>query len=1536
MIIFDLFEDNNKKTPGATLAEFAPSDSSNGDDGFSEETLKQLAAQWYNGDEDPEVERTLMAAGWEIGQDEGYDDEPGVFVVQAGDVNGNSYISWPADELRQGVAEGVDLINMTDLQFYKELLAVLLIPVTALGVSAWNKVMNSLRLYRAEEIVQALSRKGITVDRDTFDQIKPLLQQLEQAIDVNNDGDAAKELAQRIQQTVSWGKLKQPTANSQSPATARDQQGVTEGQYEIHHLDPEGRRKAIYHHGKGYTDDVIRKDTQYHQKQNPRDTFRVFKDKQPFDWQGVTEAIREKGALKAAQDAAKFIIRNLDDRNALRNYSAHFWSPEKFYQGATMAMRPGTSIDDIVKAIKQDRPAQFESVGDKITDPAPSKEFVSNKFYVKFTPTGIEFYRKGELVHTKSGDYSNPTRGDYGIAKGITAKLWEKEYQQGLAEGALTEMDKSQKSPAGWNLDDYDYSKGKWTRGKIVTAKDAVKDMGKELNRAFNNPDLRDKKKGVKESALTEMNRRGFLRGLAGLAASAAAPTPILKLLSTPAGISSLSTPAGVTALGMTAGLALLKGIEAHLDQYDPEDDDAYFEAWEDMAAELGFDSTDADGEYIDPLGDLINLYNKNPKKAAQQLIKHIQSEAVNPDDITSTFQPRDDWRQRAKLNDPEDDSKPYDYYASNTPEKNKIVIYTTDFDGNIMDTYIRDNRQSDPVEELKKFIRSDGSDSGSRFYKYTKYSATNGGKPVKIAHEKYIDPSKLSNALSPDQVQEKMYKMWDAGIDPNVATVSTTPGALARAATIAKAGIDKLSNLRNKTQPAPTVKDMGPIQRVKPAPALPALPAPTTEPELNLAPNLKQKVKTGVKETLDDHERCQYIVTLKSGKRIRFLCSADCDVKTYIERKYKEPVVDIKDQGIVGEPPVELLPGEMKEAIKNIKGPHGRQEVDTDTPGVTRVRQTSRLGAKTFGLPSRPATATAGEKTPVGKNASSLTNPVSSARRINPRLDRDDSGQLASYSAETTIKELAPTQKQPSDQEGKIAAELRKLRAQYPDARSDIEAVAIGGQEAHADARQNLARVDAIVSKLDRAADQLQSANVDQDSELNVLDRENNDLEQKVKELEKRIGQLKQPKSKDQPTQAQSTEPQNEPAAKASPTAKAEPAKAKDKPKTDLDTDVPLTPEYRAKLATQMAQRNNQKYATTPKDLDMIQKILAKDKAPYQPSAQDVTRAAEKTKTQADLFRQHNDMAQGEPVTEVSPEYIERYKKEHGKRATAADQAGDYAKGHEHFKKINKLTKQQFQRGAKPEKVDEISNFMTQPTEPVSPEEQWKRRIRLLAKQYQTNASSLAALAKENGPDSAEAVAYEYLRDPSKIRVPGATAPASAVNWDEVIRRLPMGLSGMALLQAAEEYLINNKGMLRSTVRSLLNNDENQRSLSAAYSKKNSATESVTEELDNDEVGTAITRRIMVGRKDLLLKYGPRRVMQAVEYIADRVGLVNKISDNNMATWVSQVEQVLGGMTEAKATSTRLDPKCWTGKKIGNPKTKVKGGVRVNNCVPK
>jgi hypothetical protein len=146
------------------------------------------------------------------------------------------------------------------------------------------------------------------------------------------------------------------------------------------------------------------------------------------------------------------------------------------------------------------------------------------------------------------------------------------------------------------------------------------------------------------------MSRRGFLAGLASFAASAAVPDPVVKML---------STPAGVATMPIAAGIALLKGIQDHLDQWDPEDDDDYYEAWEDMRDELGFNATDDDGAYHDPLGDLLNLYDKNPKQAAEQLIKHLQSKAIDSSDVTSSFTSRaddpGDWRYQNKLKEPDE-----------------------------------------------------------------------------------------------------------------------------------------------------------------------------------------------------------------------------------------------------------------------------------------------------------------------------------------------------------------------------------------------------------------------------------------------------------------------------------------------------------------------------------------------------------------------------------------------------------------------------------------------------------------------------------------------------------------------------------------------------------------------------------------------------------------------------------------------------------------------------------------------------------------
>ena len=88
------------------LTEFAADD---GDSGGEDDALRNYARMWWAGDEatQMQIERALAKMGWEIGEDEGGYDNGGVFVVRAGDVNGDSYTSWAAEDLtEQGMAEG--------------------------------------------------------------------------------------------------------------------------------------------------------------------------------------------------------------------------------------------------------------------------------------------------------------------------------------------------------------------------------------------------------------------------------------------------------------------------------------------------------------------------------------------------------------------------------------------------------------------------------------------------------------------------------------------------------------------------------------------------------------------------------------------------------------------------------------------------------------------------------------------------------------------------------------------------------------------------------------------------------------------------------------------------------------------------------------------------------------------------------------------------------------------------------------------------------------------------------------------------------------------------------------------------------------------------------------------------------------------------------------------------------------------------------------------------------------------------------------
>lgn len=250
---------------------------------------------------------------------------------------------------------------------------------------------------------------------------------------------------------------------------------------------------------------------------------------------------------------------------------------------------------------------------------------------------------------------------------------------------------------------------------------------------------------------------------------------------------------------------------------------------------------------------------------------------------------------------------------------------------------------------------------------------------------------------------------------------------------------------------------------------------------------------------------------------------------------------------------------------------------------------------------------------------------------------------------------------------------------------------------------------------------------------------------------------------------------------------------------------------------------------------------------------------------------------------------------------------------------------------------LNEVSGYLAQEPKPLT----YPQRIRRLVTLYQAKPAVLGTLAREKGADSDEQIAFDYIRT-RKLR-PEPVAGSANVNWNDVVRGITTQptLHGQDLLNAAATELKKMGYGTTPDTRDLMNSvingaPEMHRQLQSAYDKKIAKTRELAEDQDTEGVERAILHRIMVGHKDLLLQYGPQRVMQAVEEVAYNVGDIDEIGTSDVSAWVHQVKQILGAVAEAKAVKTRLDPACWTGKRIGTPKTKVKGGVRVNNCVPK
>jgi hypothetical protein len=62
-----------------------------------------------------------------------------------------------------------------------------------------------------------------------------------------------------------------------------------------------------------------------------------------------------------------------------------------------------------------------------------------------------------------------------------------------------------------------------------------------------------------------------------------------------------------------------------------------------------------------------------------------------------------------------------------------------------------------------------------------------------------------------------------------------------------------------------------------------------------------------------------------------------------------------------------------------------------------------------------------------------------------------------------------------------------------------------------------------------------------------------------------------------------------------------------------------------------------------------------------------------------------------------------------------------------------------------------------------------------------------------------------------------------------------------------------------------------------------------------SDAVERAILNRIMTQHTDLLMKFGPEKVMQAAEEVAYGVGDVDEIGTSDVSAYVNQVRQILG-----------------------------------------
>ena len=118
------------------------------------------------------------------------------------------------------------------------------------------------------------------------------------------------------------------------------------------------------------------------------------------------------------------------------------------------------------------------------------------------------------------------------------------------------------------------------------------------------------------------------------------------------------------------------------------------------------------------------------------------------------------------------------------------------------------------------------------------------------------------------------------------------------------------------------------------------------------------------------------------------------------------------------------------------------------------------------------------------------------------------------------------------------------------------------------------------------------------------------------------------------------------------------------------------------------------------------------------------------------------------------------------------------------------------------------------------------------------------------------------------------------------------------AYFDAAWPIMVADLGKKRAQYE--INSEDFPMDTVSAYSQLQK--QGVTESDEDSPVAQAVTRRILMQRADLLSKFGPAKVLAAIEDVADFVGDVDEIGSSDVSAWVKHVEQTLGNMEQGVA----------------------------------